>query len=129
MADPSLPPAWRRTSIEVPCDLDRAWWLLTDVEQWPRWGPTVNAASFDGPFVDGTPGTVTTLAGVRLPVVLEDVVARERWAWRVAGVPATSHHVTPVTGGGTLVTIGVPAWAVPYLVVCRIGLRRLRAIA
>lgn len=129
MADRKVPPAWRSTSIEVPCDLDRAWWLLTDVEQWPRWGPTVHEASFDGPFVDGTTGTVTTLGGVRLPVVLEDVVDHERWAWRVAGVPATSHHVGPGAVGGTRVTIGVPSFAVPYLVVCRIGLRRLREIA
>lgn len=124
-----LPPAWRRVSSVLACDRDRAWTLLTDTELWPRWGPTVRHARLDGPFEDGTTGTVTTLVGVRLPVVLRDVVPGVRWSWDVAGVRATSHHVVAIDADRTEVAFGVPAVALPYLAVCRAALVRLQRLA
>ena len=111
------------------CDRDRAWALLTDPLEWSRWGPSVRSASLDGPFADGTTGTVTTPLGVRVPVVLRDVVTGTRWSWDVAGLPATAHHLAVVDAGHTRVTFTVPAAALPYLAVCRVALRRLQDLA
>jgi hypothetical protein len=124
-----VPPSWRRVSAVLACDAERAWGLLTDTEVWPRWGPTVRSARLDGPFTDGTTGTVTTVLGVRLPVVLRDVVPGVRWSWDVAGVRATSHHVVPLDVDRTEVAFGVPAAALPYLAVCRAALGQLQRLA
>lgn len=127
MTAAALPPRWRRVTAELACSPARAWELLTDPEDWPRWGPTVRSASVGGPFVDGTPGTVVTSVGVPLPFVLRDVVPGRGWSWDVLGVRATSHHVVTVQGDPDrcVVSFGVPPWSLPYLAVCRLGLARL----
>lgn len=105
------------------------WHLLTDVAQWPRWGPSVAGASVPGGRISaGARGTVRTAVGLSLPFEVTRFEAGRSWAWRVAGVPATTHRVTP-TDGGCVVTFGVPWWAPGYLVVCAVALVRIERIA
>lgn len=119
------PPGWRSVSAVVAVPPGRAWELLTDPDAWPSWGPTVRGATLDGPFRSGTTGRVTTSVGVTLPFTLRDVVPGRSWSWDVAGVRATSHHVGAAGPGRSRITFGVPPWALPYLVVCRLALVRL----
>lgn len=73
------------------------WAVLVDLGAWPVWGPSVSAATLDGggPLDAGSRGHVRTSAGLVLPFEITAFEAGRRWAWRVAGVPATTHAVQP----------------------------------
>lgn len=115
-------------SRNVAAPPETVWRLLTDVEQWPRWGPTVTGASVPGGVIEaGARGTVRTLAGVTLPFRVTRYDEGRSWAWSVAGVPATRHRVRPTTDG-CVVAFEVPVWAPGYLVVCAVALRRIEAL-
>jgi uncharacterized protein YndB with AHSA1/START domain len=109
---------------------DEVWRLLVEVENWPRWGPTVSQVRLDhsgGRIHEGSTGMVVPPIGVPLPFRVTDFVEGHRWSWRVAGVPATSHRIEAV-GAGTRVTFGVPWWAPAYLAICELALRRLERL-
>ncbi|MDT5140031.1 MAG: hypothetical protein QOD58_4293 [Mycobacterium sp.] len=104
-----------------------AWQLLVDLEAWPKWGPSIAAAELDKKYSElalQATGYVQTSLLVRVPFVVTEFEPGRSWAWKVAGIPATSHRVDPVDGGA-LVTFGVPWWAAAYVTVCAIALRRI----
>ncbi len=110
---------------------DAVWTVLTDLEVWPQWGPSISEAALDsgGRFlVAGATGTVRTIGGVGVPFAVTEFDAGRRWAWSVAGVPATAHGVESVPGG-CRVWFEVPWWAAPYAAVCAIALRRIDSLA
>ena len=109
---------------------ESAWQVLTDLDAWPRWGPSVRRAELDdgGPLALGSRGRVWTPVGLSLPFVVTEFERGREWAWHVAGVPATRHSVTP-DGDGCRVTFGVPIWAPAYLAVCAVALKRIEDLA
>lgn len=108
---------------------EAVWHVLTDLEQWPEWGPTVSGATLDrGGFELGATGRVWTPVGVPLPFVITECEPGRTWAWRVAGVPATRHGVEP-RDGGCRAWMSAPVWAPAYLPVLALGLRRIEEIA
>ena len=103
------------------------WEQVARTRHWPAWGPTVAGVEpADAVVRAGLRGTVRTPVGVRLPFEITAVEPGRRWAWRVAGVPATDHLVEP-DGDGCVATIRIPAWAPFYAPVCRVALRRIAA--
>lgn len=118
--------------IDVAAPGELAWRELTELVNWPHWGPTVRAARLDdggGSVSDGATGSVQTPVGVWLPFRVDhchDAGPRRSWEWRVAGVPATAHHV--IDRGPTLcrVEMSVPWFAPAYLAVVATALERIR---
>ncbi len=107
-----------------------AWRVLTLLDLWPRWGPTVTAAELDDggrQLTAGVRGRVRTPVGVWLPFEVTELEPGHRWRWRVAGVPATGHRVEP-HAEGCRVVFEVPAVAAPYAVVCRVALGRIAGL-
>jgi hypothetical protein len=115
---------WTSSDIAAPAEV--MWALLIDVGRWPEWGPSVRRATLaTSRFELGSTGTVRTVIGLVLPFEVTRFEEGRSWSWSVAGCPAT-HHV--VEGRGphlSRVGFGVPWIAAPYLVVCRMALRRL----
>lgn len=106
------------------------WQLLVDLDAWPKWGPTIRGGRLDEPHTElglHVTGTVQTSLLVSVPFIVTEFDPGRSWAWRVAGVPATRHRVTPV-GDGARASMDVPWWAAPYLSVCAIALRRIDAM-
>lgn len=105
---------------------ESAWDVLTDLEAWPRWGPSVRRAELTeaGPLRLGSRGKVCTPVGLALPFTITEFEPGRAWAWQVAGVPATKHGVEPA-GDGCRVWMSAPVWAPAYLVVLGIALRRI----
>jgi hypothetical protein len=103
------------------------WDVLIDLGAWPQWGPTVQRADLDdsGPLTLGSRGRVWTPIGIALPFEITEFEPGRRWAWRVAGVPATTHGVDPDDDGCRL-WMSAPVWAPPYLAVLAIALRRIQ---
>ncbi len=119
---------WVRRDIDAPAPV--VWELLVNPECWPRWGPSVRGAVLDGCDLRlGSRGVVTTVGGLRMPFEITAYERGARWAWTVAGVPATDHTVEPMGPDGCRVGFGAPALAAPYLAVCRMALSRLDGLA
>jgi hypothetical protein len=117
-------------SRRLPAAPEAVWEVLVDTASWPGWGPSVRAVELqDGSdrIHAGSTGRVGTVLGVWLPFEVTGWVEGRRWAWKVAGVQATTHGVEPDPSreGGSRATFGVPTWAPAYLPVCRIALARI----
>jgi uncharacterized protein YndB with AHSA1/START domain len=116
-------------SRTIEASADAVWHVLTDLDAWPRWGPTVAGAELDGSgFELGATGRVWTPVGVPLPFVISELDPGRTWAWNVAGVPATRHGVEP-HGNGCRAWMSAPLWAPAYLPVLAIALRRIDDMA
>ncbi|MFK7894601.1 MAG: SRPBCC family protein [Myxococcota bacterium] len=123
----------RTTSTEILIDAEMTcvWSLLTEVSEWPHWGPSVRSVQLqsDRALGCGTRGRVQTAFGLWLPFEITNFEPLHFWDWRVAGVQATGHTVELAPDGRTRVIFTVPALFGPYRLVCKSGLRRLRSIA
>lgn len=119
--------AWVRREIAAPAaDL---WALVSDTDEWARWGPTVSRAHLDGDgLAVGRRGVVTSFLGLDLPFEITEMEPGRSWSWKVAGVRATEHEVEPLGQGRCRVGFGVPWPAAPYLLVCHVALRRLAGL-
>jgi hypothetical protein len=120
--------------LEVSADIASsaavAWALLTDTHAWPQWGPSVRAVESPTRVITaGTRGRVQTTVGLWVPFEITDWEEGACWAWRVTGVPATGHRVTPVSASSCRVVFLIPRWAPFYRPVCRLALRRLDVLA
>ena len=114
---------------EVPVHPAVVWDLLVDTARWADWGPSVRSIETpDRRLGAHTAGRIRTTLGPWLPFRVTDYEEGRRWAWSVAGVPATTHIVEP-TADGCRVTFGVPALAAVYSPVCAIALRRIEQLA
>jgi hypothetical protein len=106
------------------------WHLLTDTNQWPRWGPSVRAVDCPTQFIGAdTRGRVQTALGLWLPFQIVQWEEGRAWSWKVAGIRATGHRVYSHNPDACQVTFDVPSWALPYLPVCATALRRLDRLA
>jgi uncharacterized protein YndB with AHSA1/START domain len=119
-----------RLTRDIAAPASAVWALLTDIERWPDWGPTVRAGELPGPgpLSAGSRGRVQTAVGLWLPFEVTHFEEGRAWAWEVAGIPATDHTVEPVDDGRCRASFGVPWPAAPYLGVCRLALRRLEEL-
>ncbi|MCB0941263.1 MAG: SRPBCC family protein [Mycobacterium sp.] len=120
----------RRVDRHVDAPTATVWRLLVDLDAWPRWGPTVHRAALEDAeeLGRGVRGRVWTPVGLSLPFTITEFVPGRRWAWTVAGVPATAHEVRP-DGRGCRVRFEVPWWASAYLPVCAVALGRIAEMA
>jgi|RhiMethySRZTD1v2_1073278.scaffolds.fasta_scaffold1987274_2 polyketide cyclase/dehydrase/lipid transport protein len=110
----------------MPADAHQAWDILTDLEAWPLWGPSVRRAELiDGDELAlGVRGRVWTPIGLALPFTVTEFVPGRCWRWEVANIAATRHEVQPLPHGCRVV-FGVPWWAPAYLPVCAVALHRI----
>ncbi len=116
-----------KRTVDAPADA--VWELLTDLDAWPQWGPTVSRAELGGTaFLLGATGRVWTPVGIPLPFVISAFDPGHSWGWDVAGVPATQHGVEPRPGGCT-VWMTAPWWAPAYLPVLEVAVRRIESMA
>jgi hypothetical protein len=120
----------RRTSAQIDAPASVAWALLTDTHAWPQWGPSVRAVDAATRFITaGMRGRVQTTPGLWVPFEITDWEEGRYWAWRVGGVAATGHRVTPMTATSCRVAFTIPRWAPFYIPVCRAALGRIRDLA
>ena len=70
-----------------------------------------------------------TAIGIWLPFSVTGFVDGEYWAWKVAGIPATGHRVTPISEDRCRLGFEVPMLVAPYVAVCRAAIHRIRSMA
>jgi len=83
------------------------WALWADTAEWPRWNPTIADVSLDGPFAEGTTGTLKPAHGPKAKMVLRDVRPSAGFT-DVARLPGAQmrveHEVADAPEGGSRVT-------------------------
>lgn len=118
------------TTVEIAAPAERVWTILTDTRAWPDWGPSVRAVECEERFIEANSrGRVRTAVGIRLAFEVTGFVPGAYWAWRVAGIRATGHRVTPLDDQRCRLSFEVPKLAAPYLAVCRVAIGRIRDMA
>ena len=116
-------------SLRIDCTVEEAWQLLTDTEQWPHWGPSVTRVAYKKRFIGpSSTGKVRTLLGFWVPFTITEYLDLQFWSWRIGPFQATGHRVDVTDDGGCLVAFDMAWWALPYLIVCRIALGRIRRL-
>lgn len=120
-------------SRDVDVDPDVVWELLTDPNRWPAWSPTVGAVRCDDDRIHRGSRGEARVAGTWHPFTIETCGETEpgvrRWTWRVRGVRATGHRVERLADGGARVVFEVPLWAMAYVSVCVVAVRRVDRLA
>ncbi|WP_148611442.1 SRPBCC family protein [Nocardioides rubriscoriae] len=84
------------------------WALWSDTSTWPTWDPSVVAVALDGPFEEGTTGTMTLAGPFEVPVVLAIVEPGARYLDQLTMgdlVIRIDHVVTAQPDGGSEVTV------------------------
>ena len=115
--------------MTIHCAGEDAWRLLIDTQQWPRWGPSVSAVACDHRFIGpDSKGRVKTLLGFWVPFAITEYRDQRFWSWRIGRFPATGHRISIEDETTCVVAFDMPWWALPYLIVCRIALGRIRRL-
>jgi hypothetical protein len=110
--------------IEAP--LRMVWQIITDTEQWPRWGPSVRAVRCRERFIRaGSRGEVLTPIGVWLPFTVVNFERDCSWDWKIGAIQATGHRVSTLGEDRCRLSFDMPWWASFYLLVCLLALRRI----
>ncbi len=119
-----------RASIEVAASAATVWPLLAEFRYWPEWGPTVRAVESEAREVaPGVQGRLQTVARVWLSFEITSVEPLHSWDWKVAGIPATGHHLVALGPDRCSVEFTAPRLVAPYVVVLRKGLQRIKNMA
>ena len=91
-------------TVEIAASPERVWVVMSDIERWPEWTPTVNRIRRldDGPLA---PGTRARIRQPKLPPAVWRVISVDEgreftWVTRGPGVSVTAgHRVEPLEGG------------------------------
>lgn len=106
-----------------------AWRLLTDTQQWARWGPSVSDVACEHRYIGpDSKGRVKTLFGFWVPFTVTGFRDQQFWGWRIGRFPATGHRVRVEDETSCVVAFDMPWWALPYLIVCHIALGRIKRL-
>jgi uncharacterized protein YndB with AHSA1/START domain len=90
--------------IEIAASPQAVWYVLTDLESWPRWNSDVKSMSMEGALAQGTvfrwragPGTITsTIQDLQPPTLIA-------WTGTTFGIKARHVYRLEPRGDGTLV--------------------------
>jgi hypothetical protein len=121
-----------RARIEIDAPPGEVWKRLIEFRHWPEWGPSVRAVEADGQVeavAAGVTGRVQTVLRLWLTFEITSFEEGRAWSWKVAGIAATGHRITPISPGRTAVEFSVPRLFAPYVWVLGRGLRKLKAVA
>jgi hypothetical protein len=95
-------------SVSTTAPPSAVWALWADPTTWPSWDPSVVGVALDGPFAQGTTGTMTLAGPFEVPVVLTVVEAGARYVDELTMgelVIRIDHVVTAGPDGGSEVTV------------------------
>lgn len=98
-------------TVEIRATPQRVWAVLSDVEGWPEWTPSVRSAE----RLDAGPLAVGSRARIRQPKLLPAVwriTSIEKgsaftWVTRSPGLSVTAHHLVEATPDGSRATLSI----------------------
>ncbi len=99
-------------------DPEQVWAVMSDLDAWPEWLPTVDSVKREDPHKPHGVGAAYRLKQPRLPRARWVVTKWEpghgfTWTSSAPGVTTTAtHQLTPLDGGGTEIVLGI-TWSGP----------------
>ncbi len=115
---------------EISASPRQLWEIITDTTQWSEWGPSVVQVDCVQQYIsEGCSGRVKTVIGVWLPFAITKYKEPYYWSWRIGNVEATGHRLAKVADNRCHLAFDMPWWAVFYLPVCYIALRRIESLS
>jgi uncharacterized membrane protein len=99
------------TTVDIRATPQRVWAVLSDVEGWPEWTPSVRSVE----RLDAGPLAVGSRARIRqpkLPPAVWRITSIEKgsaftWVTASPGLSVTAHHVVDATPDGSRVTLSI----------------------
>jgi uncharacterized protein YndB with AHSA1/START domain len=101
------PPECGRCAGRIEAPAETVWNVMTALDKWPKWGPTVSGAELTsaGPLRLGSRGKVWTPAGVPLPFEITEFEPGRMWVsspvWAPAYVPVLAIALPRIDGLAT----------------------------
>jgi uncharacterized membrane protein len=101
-----------QVSVAIDAPADRVWSVLSDVERWPEWTPTMTSVQRLDPG-QFRPGSQARIKQPKLPAMVWTVSSIEplrqfTWSTTSGGVVTVAGHViTPGPGSGVTVTLSI----------------------
>lgn len=118
------------TSKIVNASAEAVWRILTDTAQWVHWGPSIRGVQCSERHIkQGSRGRAQTALGFWVSFEVTDYVHERYWSWRVSGIRATGHRIEPLADDMCRLAFEVPVFAMPYVALCAIAVRRISWIA
>lgn len=110
-------------SVEIDVPPERVWPVITDVERWPEWTPTMRSVELlrPGPLAQGTEARISQPRFGTRTWRVTSIDPGKSFTWETRGtgtVMVASHVITPRGNGeSSTVTLGVDSsgWAVSLL--------------
>lgn len=103
-------PRWEH-SIDIGANPARVWEVMSDIERWPDWTPSVLSVKKlnGGPLAQGTSARVHAKGTPESTwTVSESIPARSfTWGTKVRGAATTAGHVIEPTNAGSRVTLSI----------------------
>jgi hypothetical protein len=98
-------------SVEIQASPQRVWTVMSEIERWPEWTPTVHSVQRldSGPLA---PGKRARICQPRLPPTDWQVTGLDEgrsftWVARSPGVSVTAHHRVEAMEGGSRATLAI----------------------
>ena len=98
-------------SVEIDAAPDEVWKVLTDVERWPEWTPSMTRVERldPGPFQVGSTARIKQPTFPPVAWRVTELEPEQSFSWTASGPGVTtvgSHRITP-RGDGVEVTLGI----------------------
>ena len=99
-------------SVDIAAPPERVWEVLSNVEHWPEWTPTVTSVRRldEGPLRSGSRARIRQPRLPETEYVVTEFAPGRSFTWVAAGpgvLVTARHDVEPLAGGGTRVRLSV----------------------
>ena len=100
------------TTIDIAAPAERVWEVLSDVEYWSEWTPTVTSVRLldDGPLRQGSRAKIRQPRIPETEYVVTELEPDRSFTWVATGpgtLTTARHDAQPLPGGGTRVRLSV----------------------
>lgn len=103
-------PRWEH-SIDINATPDRIWQVMSDIERWPEWTPSVLSVTklSDGPLARGTTARVHARGTPESTWTVSALIPAKSFTWgtTVRGAATTAGHVIEPADDGSRVTLSL----------------------
>lgn len=99
-----------RRTIRIEAPAERSWSVISDIERWPEWTPSVKRVQRhdEGPLRVGTSATLDLRGGTTSRWTVSDVAEGRSFTWSARIGPAmrfTADHIVEPEGAGCRLTL------------------------
>ncbi|WP_136806558.1 SRPBCC family protein [Desulfosediminicola flagellatus] len=106
------------------------WNIITDTHHWPKWGPSVvDVDCTDRHIRSASHGRVKTAFRIWLPFTITTFIDMKSWSWHIGPFKATGHRISRIDEHSCTLCFDMAWWAVAYIPICWIALRKIDALA